>query len=46
MIGSIVFESVGFAWTFIIFGIVFTPIAALIMCLTKPSEVKARRDAE
>lgn len=40
VLGSFVFEYVGFAWTFIIFGILMAPSGILALFLLKPSDVK------
>ena len=42
VLGSVTYELIGFAWTFIIFGALMTPAGiALFLFLQKPKDVKA-----
>ena len=40
LLGSVVFGALGFAWTFIVFGVGMLPSVIFIMFLDKPSELK------
>ena len=42
LLGSIVFETLGFAWTFILFGVGMTPCCILLLLIDKPSELKQK----
>ena len=41
VLGSVVYELIGFAWTFILFGIIMAPTSIILCFLKKPTEVKA-----
>jgi len=43
VIGSLVYELVGFSWTFIIFGVLMTPSCVFVCCIGKPSDVRKKR---
>ena len=45
VIGSFVYNFVGFSWTFIIFGILMAPSCILVMTLGKPAQIKAANGA-
>lgn len=45
VIGSFLYNFVGFAWTFITFGILMAPSCILMITLAKPMEVKAANEA-
>ena len=45
VLGSFIYEAVGFAWTFIIFGMAMAPNAILALFLAKPADIKAQRAA-
>lgn len=40
LVGSILYETLGFAWTFILFGVGMTPCCILLLFIAKPSELK------
>mmetsp|Transcript_41108 Transcript_41108/g.53941 ORF Transcript_41108/g.53941 Transcript_41108/m.53941 type:complete len:147 (+) Transcript_41108:227-667(+) len=45
VLGSVVYEFLGFAWTFLLFGILMAPTSALLCFLGEPLKIKARREA-
>ena len=43
VLGSFIYEAVGYAWTFLIFGMAMAPNAILALFLAKPADIKAAR---
>ena len=46
VVGSFIFEFLGYAWTFLIFGIMMAPATVILLFLQKPSDVKLKRGIE
>jgi len=45
VVGSLVYEQIGFEWTFIAFGVAMAPSCLLSCLLSKPSVIKKKREA-
>ena len=44
VLGSVVYDQIGFEWTFITFGAAMAPSCILSCCLAKPGDIKKKRE--